>query len=156
MKFTLQLPINKPCTEVWNAFDNPDNMKKWQPSLLSFDRISGTRGQPGAVARLTYEENGQQFALIEKVTYREEAKRLDGVYENDFADNIVRNTFIAEGSDATLWVVEAEYKFKTLIMQILGPIMKKNFVARTQRDMECFKEMMEHQEGETLSRPASG
>ena len=136
MKFTLELPINRSRTEVWNAFDNPENMKKWQPSLILFERISGVQGQPGAMASLTYEENGRKFALIEKVTHREETQRLDGVYENDFADNTLRNTFIEQGSDQTLWVVETEFKFKTLIMRILGPTMKKNFVARTQKDIE--------------------
>ena len=145
MKFTLELPIHKPRVEVWKAFDNPENMKTWQPSLTTIDRISGTQGQPGAVSRLTYEENGRQFALIEKVTYREEPQRLDGVYENDFADNIVRNTFLEQGKDRTLWAVETEYKFKTMLMRILGPVMKKNFIARTQKDMERFKEMVESQ-----------
>ena len=154
MKFTLELPINKPRTEVWKAFDNPENMKKWQPSLIVFERLSGAQGQPGAVAKLTFDENGRKFALIEKVTHREEMQRLDGVYENDFADNIVRNTFIEQGNDQTLWVVETEYKFKTLIMRILGPLLKKNFVARTQQDMERFKEMVESQQGETMSRLA--
>jgi hypothetical protein len=149
MKFTLELPIDQSRAEVWKAFDNPENMKTWQPTLVSFDRISGTHGQPGAVSRLTYEENGRQFTLIEKVIYREEPNRLDGAYENDFADNTVRNTFVEQGSDQTLWVVETEYKFKTLIMRILGPVMKKNFVLRTQKDMERFKEMVERQSGET-------
>ena len=145
MKFILELPIHTSRAEVWKAFDNPENMKKWQPTLHSFEWISGVQGQPGAVSRLTYEEKGRQFTLIEKVTYREEPERLDGVYENDFADNIVRNTFIEQSNDQTLWRVETEYKFKTLIMRILGPIMKKNFVVRTQKDMERFKEMVEHQ-----------
>ena len=150
MKFTLQLPINKPRAEVWKAFDSPENMKKWQPSLLVIERISGVQGQPGAVSKLTYKEKERHFALIEKVTYRDEPQRLDGVYENDFADNIVRNTFIEQGNDQTLWVVETEYKSKTLIMRILGPLLKKNFVARTQQDMERFKEMVEsHQQDET-------
>ena len=153
MKFKLELPIHKPRTEVWKAFDNPENMKKWQPSLVLFERISGVQGQPGAVARLTYEENGRQFALVEKVTHREEAQRLDGVYENNFADNIVRNTFMEQGNDQTLWRVETEYKFKTLLMRLLGPIMKKNFVARTQKDMERFKEIVESQSGEVMISP---
>lgn len=145
MKFTLELPIKKPCAEVWKAFDNPQNMNKWQPSLISFQTISGTQGQPGAVSKLTFEERGRQFELIERVTHRAEPNRLDGVYENNFADNIVRNTFIEKGKDQTLWVVETEFKFKTLVMRVLGPIMKKTFVARTQKDMERFKEMVESQ-----------
>jgi len=143
MKFTLELPINKPHAEVWKAFDNPGNMKKWQPSLISFETVSGRQGQPGAVSKLTYEERERTFELIERVTHRAEPHRLDGVYENNFADNIVRNRFIEQSKEQTLWVVETEFKFKTLIMRILGPLMKKNFVARTRKDMERFKEMVE-------------
>jgi hypothetical protein len=145
MKFILKLSINKPRAEVWKAFDNPQNMNKWQRSLISFETISGRQGQPGAVSKLTFEERGRQFELTERVTHRDEPNRLDGIYENNFADNIVRNTFIEKGKDQTLWVVETEFKFKTLVMRILGPVMKKNFVARTQKDMERFKGMVESQ-----------
>jgi uncharacterized protein YndB with AHSA1/START domain len=145
MKFTLELPIRRSRAEVWKAFDNPENMKKWQPSLISFETISGTQGQPGAVSKLNYKEREREFSLMERVTYREDSHRLDGVYENDFADNTVRNTFIEQDKDNTLWRVETEFKFKTLFMRILGPIMKKNFVLRTRRQMERFKELVENQ-----------
>ncbi len=145
MKFTLELPINKSRAEVWKAFDNPENMKKWQPSLILLETVSGTQGQPGAVSKLIYKENEREFSLIEKVTHREEPRRLDGVYENNFADNILKNTFIEQSREQTLWVVETEFKFKTLLMRILGPIMTKNFVMRTQKDMERFKELVENQ-----------
>lgn len=145
MKFKLELPINKPRAEVWKAFDNIENMKKWQPSLVSLEPISGTPGQPGAVSKLTYNEGGREFALIEKITHRDEPNAFDGVYENNFADNTVRNKFIEQGKEKTLWVMETEFAFKTLLMKIMGPIMKRNFVTRTQRDMERFKEMAESQ-----------
>ena len=72
MKFKLEIPIGKPRDEVWKAFDNIENMKKWQPSLISFEPISGTPGQPGAISKLTYEENGREFSLIEKITHRDD------------------------------------------------------------------------------------
>ncbi len=53
--------------------------------------------------------------------------------------------FIEKSKDQTLWVVETEYQFKTRVMRILGPVMKKNYIARTQKDMERFKEMVENQ-----------
>ena len=105
--------------------------------------MSGTPGQPGAISKLTYEEGGHEFSLIEKITHRDEPSHFDGVYENNFADNIIRNRFIEQGKDQTLWIMETEYAFKTLLMKIVGPLMKKNFVARTQRDMERFKEVAE-------------
>jgi len=144
MKFKLQLPINKSRAEVWKIFDDPNNMNKWQPSLINIERVSGTTGQPGAVARLTYRSSVREFSLLEKVTFRAEPERLDGVYENDFAENVIKNTFLEQGKDTTLWKVEVEFKFKTLFMKVLGPLRKKNFVIRTQRDMERFKELAEN------------
>lgn len=143
MKFKLELPIHKPRADVWKAFDNTENIKKWQPTLIKFEPVSGAPGQPGAISKLTYEEGGREFTLIEKITHRDEPSSFDGIYENNFTDNIVRNKFIERGQHQTLWVTETEFRFKTLIMKIMGPLMKKNFVARTQKDMERFKEMAE-------------
>lgn len=144
MKFKLELTINKPHAEVWKAFDNPQNMGKWQPSLKKVEPVSGIQGRPGAVSKLTYEENGREFSLIERVTHRDEPNQLDGIYENEFADNPVKNSFITKGESETIWRLEATYKFKTLLMKILGPVMKKNFIIRTQKDMERFKEFVEN------------
>ena len=143
MKFKLELTIIKSCAEAWKAFDNPQNMSKWQPSLTKIEILSGTQGQPGAVSKLTYEEGGREFSLIEKVTYREEPHRLDSVYENEFTDNPMRNTFIEQAENQTIWVVVMEFKFKTIMMKLLGPFLKKNFVRRTQKDMDRFKELVE-------------
>jgi len=143
MKFKLEIVINRPGADVWKAFDNVENMKKWQPTLVKFEPVSGTPGQPGAVSKLIYKEGEREFSLIEKITYRDESHSFDGIYENDFADNVIKNKFIEQGKDKTLWVMETEFKFKTLLMKIIGPLMKKNFVTRTQRDMQRFKEMAE-------------
>jgi len=143
MKFKLELTINKPRPEVWKTFDDPSNMGKWQLSLKKIEPLNGVPGQPGAVSKLTFEENGREFSLIEKVTHREEPERLEGMYENEFSTNSVDNTFIEQDGNSTLWAVETEFRFKTFPMKIAGPLMKNNFVRRTHRDMERFKELVE-------------
>jgi len=143
MKFTLELPIQKSRTAVWHTFDNPENIKNWQPTLVNFETISGTQGQPGAISRLTYAEGKREFFLVEKVTFRAEPEQLDVVYENDFADNSVKNTFIATSENETLWTMEVEFKFKTRLMRIVGPFVKKNFIKRSEKDMTRFKEFVE-------------
>ena len=143
MKFKLETTINKPRTDVWQAFDNIENTQKWQPSLTDRELLSGTLGRPGAVSKLTYKEGEREFTLIEKVTHRDEPSEFDGVYENNFADNIIKNKFIEQGKDQTLWVIETEFKFKTLVMKIMGNVLKKNYVKRTEQDMQRFKEMVE-------------
>ncbi|HSM70229.1 MAG TPA: SRPBCC family protein [Anaerolineales bacterium] len=148
MKFRLELPIDKPLTEVWKAFDSAENLKEWQPSLIKFEHVSGTPGQPGAVSELTYNENEREFTLTEEITLREEPHRFDGVYKNEFSDSFIRNTFVEKGENETLWMTETDFKFKTLPMKIMGPLMKRNFVRRTYRDMERFKDFVEGIEGE--------
>ena len=143
MKFTLALPIAKSRAEVWKAFDSPENMKAWQPSLIKYENISGIQGQPGAVSKLTYAEGKREFFLIEKVSHRAEPDRFDGVYENNFAENTINNIFIATNDRETLWKVEVDFKFKTLLMKIVGPFAKKNFIKRSERDMERFKKFVE-------------
>ena len=143
MKFALELPLQKSRDEVWKAFDNPENTKIWQPSLVNFETISGIQGQPEAVSKLTYKEGKREFSLIEKVTHRAEPDRFDVVYENEFADNSVKNTFVIVNYNETLWRMEVEFKFKTLIMKLIGPSMKTNYILRTERDMQRFKEFME-------------
>jgi hypothetical protein len=145
MKYKLELTITKPRLEVWNAFIDPDKKKSWQPSLIRVEPVSGTDGQPETVKKLTFRENEREFSLLEKTIYREEPGSLHQLYENKFADNTIRNTFIEQGKDQTLWVQETEYKFKTLIMRVLGPVLKKNFIARTNQEMQRFKDMMESQ-----------
>jgi hypothetical protein len=143
MKFALELPLQKSRDAVWKTFDNPENTKIWQPSLVNFKTISGTQGQPGAVSKLTYDEGKREFSLIEKVTHRTEPDRFDIIYENEFADNSVKNTFVIVTDNETLWRMEVEFKFKTLIMKLAGPIMKTNYILRTERDMQRFKEFLE-------------
>jgi hypothetical protein len=143
MKFILELPLHKSRVEIWRAFDNPGNTKIWQTTLVGIETVSGIQGQPGAVSRLTYAEGKGEFALMERVTYRAEPERFDVVYENKFADNSVKNTLIATSENETLWKMEVEYKFKTLLMKVVGPFVKKNFVKRSQREMERFKEFVE-------------
>ena len=143
MKFALELPIQKSRDEVWKAFDNPENTKIWQPSLVNFETSSGIQGQPEAVSKLTYKEGKREFSLIEKVTHRAEPDRFDVVYENEFADNSVKNTFVIVNDNETLWRMEVEFKFKTLIMKFIGPSMKTNYILRTERDMQRFKEFVE-------------
>ena len=143
MKFKLELTINKSRADVWKMFDNPENMKNWQTSLINIETMSGITGQPGAITKLTYEEGKRQFSLIETVTHREEPKRYDVVYENEFTDNPVKNIFVETDDNKTLWTVEAEFKFKTISMKLLGPLLKKRLVARTQRDMDRFREFAE-------------
>jgi len=47
MKYTSQVVINLPINEVIVLFDNEKNLFKWQPELISFEHLSGEKGEVG-------------------------------------------------------------------------------------------------------------
>ena len=143
MKYNIELIINKPRGEVWQVFQDPERMKDWQTSLTAIEPINGTAGQPGAESKLTFEEKGREYSLIENIISCQEPEHILQSYENQFSVSTVQNSFLERGQGQTLWITETEYKFKTILMKIMGPVYKKNLVARTLRNMESFKEMIE-------------
>ena len=143
MKYTVELIINKPRSQVWQVFNDPEKMKIWQPSLSEVKLLNGMQSQPGAESRLTFREKEREFSLVETITQRQELECLEQRYENQFTVNTVRNLFFEQGQEQTVWTTETEYTFKTILMRIMGPLNKRNFAARTRKDMERFKEMIE-------------
>ena len=143
MKYNIELIINKPRSQVWQVFNDPEKMKLWQPSLSEVVLLNGTQGQPGAESRLTFHEKEREYSLVERIMDCQPPASLTQIYENQFAINTVKNSFIEQGQAQTLWITETEYKFKTPVMRMMGPLYRKNLAARTQRDMQRFKEMVE-------------
>lgn len=143
MRYKLEVLIEKPRAEVWKLFCDQEKINLWQPSIIKIEPISGRTGQPGAVSKWIYKSNEREYSLTEKILSREEPNRFESIFENEFAENTVNNRFIEQGEDRTLWVAETKYNFKTTIMKILGPFVKKRYVTRSMRDMERFKEMLE-------------
>lgn len=146
MKYSVEIMLNRSRAEVWAAFDNADNMKKWQPGLISFEPLSGTPGQPGAVSKLVYDEDGRRIEMIETITHRAEPAEFDGSYEAPGVYNLNRNRFHEVGPQQTRWVQETEFRFKGL-MALMAPFMGGSFRRTTLGYMERFKAMLEGSSG---------
>ena len=143
MKYKLEILINRSRAEVWNLFCDYEKISLWQPSIIKVEPVSGSTGQIGAISKWIYKANDREYFLTETILSREEPNRFENVFRNEFAENSVNNVFTEQDREQTLWVAETEYKFKTLLMTILGPFMKNRYVVRSKRDMERFKTMAE-------------
>ncbi len=143
MKYRLEILIDKSRAEVWNLFCDYEKINLWQPSIIKIELVSGTTGQVGAISKWIYKSNEREYFLSETILSREEPTHFGNIFRNEFAENSVNNIFTEQGRDQTLWVAETKYKFKTLLMIILGPFMKTRYKVRSKRDMERFKKMAE-------------
>ncbi len=147
MKFRHEIVIDADQDSVWAAFDNPDNMKGWQPTLESFTRRSGEDGQPGAVAELVYDENGRKVKLIETITERREPHFLAGSYKSDIGNALIVNHFEGAGEGRTRWTMYGNQSFKG-IFRVLGIFFAGSIRRRNEAMMNNFKLLAETKQAE--------
>jgi uncharacterized protein YndB with AHSA1/START domain len=142
MKHKAEIIIHAPRERVWAAFDNPDNLPRWQQGLESFAHKSGTPGQPGAVAELTYDENGRKVVLTETVSERREQEFLAGIYDSDFGTTTVVNQFEQIDDHSTRWTMWCHFRFRGLT-KLLALFMRSSIRKRTDADLQRFKTFAE-------------
>ena len=142
MKLKFETVIDADLSSVWAAFDNPDNMQRWQQNLESFNHISGERGQPGAVSELVYDERGKKVVLREEITERREPNFLAGFYESPMGKTVIVNHFEQIGEDATRWTSWCNFTFQGF-MKVMSIFVSGMIRKRTEADMARFKLMVE-------------
>ena len=142
MRLTFELELGRRREEVWKAFDNPDNIRKWQPTLVGYERVSGLPGQPGSIATLSYREDGRLVVLTEAITLRREPEEFGGSYESDMALNTIHNRFEVVSPWVTRWTVTVDFQFRGL-WRLLGWAFRRAIRRRTLTDLERFKTLLE-------------
>ena len=147
MKFRHEIIIDADLQSVWAAFDNPQNMKAWQPTLESFTRKSGEDGQPGATAELVYDENGRKVKLVETVTERREPHFMAGTYRSDVGNALIVNHFENLGDNRTRWTMYGNHAF-TGIFRFLSIFFAGSVRKRNEAMMNNFKLFAETQQAE--------
>jgi uncharacterized protein YndB with AHSA1/START domain len=147
MKFRHEIVIDADPQTVWATFDNPENMKSWQPTLESFTRKSGEDGQPGAVAELVYDENGRKVTLVETITERREPHFMASTYESEAGNALIVNHFEDAGDGRTRWTMYGNQTFSG-IFRLLGLFVAGSIRKRNETMMNNFKLLAETQAAE--------
>ena len=83
MKYSLELVINLPRDRLVELFDNQENVKKWQPDLVTFEHKSGEAGKVGAESRLVYRMGKGEQEMIETIVARNLPEEFSATYEAD-------------------------------------------------------------------------
>ena len=145
MKYTCELVVNVPRDQMLALFDDPDNLPKWQPGLISFTHTSGEAGQPGAKSTLLYDMNGRKVEMVETILTRNLPDEFSGTYEAQGVYNVNENHFYEDGPDRTRWVLDTEFQFSGF-MKIMAIFMGGVFRKQTMEHMTNFKKFAESAE----------
>ena len=142
MKFQLEIDINLPREQVIALFDNVENLKHWQPDLVSFEHLSGTPGQVGARSRLRYKMGKRDVELIETITVRQLPDIFAGTYKTEGVWNLIENRFVAVNARQTRWLTDNEFRCHGIV-KILSWLMPSMFKKQSFKFMQQFKAFAE-------------
>ena len=141
MKYACEVVIKRPRDEVIEKFDSTENLYKWQPSLESFEHVSGEPGQAGGVSRLTY-SGKRSMTMRETITARQFPDSFDATYEAPGVVNPCHNVFEDLGDGTTKWIMETEFIFSGF-MKFVSKLMGGSFRKETQSSLDKFKAWIE-------------
>lgn len=153
MRYTLEKEIDVPRDKVVEYFDNPDNLAKWQPSLVSMEHISGEPGQPGAKTMLKYKMGKREVEMVETIVRRDLPDEFTGTYEAKGVWNELINHFheIDDGK-RTRWEFETEFRCTTLILKVMAFLRPSMFKNASAKNMQDFKEFAEAEYAKETSK----
>lgn len=144
MKYTVETTINLPVNEVAALFENPDNLKLWQPGLISFEHLSGKPGTVGAKSRMKYKMGSREIEMIETITAKKFPYQFHANYEAKGVFNIVKNYFDPIGEKKTKYISEQEFEFSGF-MKLMGWLMPGVFKKQSKKYLKDFKAFAEKQ-----------
>lgn len=145
MKLNFEQTIDASLETVWAAFNNAASKGRWQQNFESYKHTSGDPGQPGAIAELTFNENGKMLLVNETITECREPDFLSASYASKFASTIIVNHFKSVDKNTTRWTSWCNFTFKGF-MKMMALFMAGTIRKRTEDDMHRFKLLVETDE----------
>lgn len=143
-RYKLETEIDVPRDKVIEYFDNPDNLPKWQPTLVSMEHMSGKPGQPGAKTMLKYKMGKREVDMIETIVRRDLPDEFTGIYEAKGVWNELINHFYEiDNGQRTRWEFETEFRCTGLMMRAMSFLMPGMFKKASTKNMQDFKEFAE-------------
>lgn len=142
MKYTTEVTINLPRERVIELMDTPENMTHWQPTLLRYTLLDDDPKAEGARMEMVYEERGGEQTITETIIKYNMPDEFIATYTTDGVYNKQVNHFYDEGNQ-TRWVSETEFRFESLMMKVIGFVMRGAFPNQTRETMENFKQFAE-------------
>jgi hypothetical protein len=117
MKPTIE--INLPANRVFELFMNKTNFKEWKKDFISYEFISGTPGEVGAVTKLVY----KRVTMFETITNKNFPNEIIAEYEHKRGEKTIMfhkasNHFASLSDNKTLLEVDME------ITKIIGLLPK--------------------------------
>ena len=140
--YTTEVTVNKPVDEVFSAFNNIENTKKWIPEIKSIDTIQSNFVKTGSIYQIVINNQGEDITMTEKVMAYIPNEKLTVFYD---AENMLKTndyTF-TENDGATKITLRATCVSESYMMACVFPYFKSTFKEQDQAYLNNFKQFIE-------------
>lgn len=144
MEYESEIIIDLPRARVVELFDSEENVRRWQPELISMVHVSGAKGQEGAVTALKYQMGKRVVEMNETITKRDFPETFNAIYEAKGVKNWVNNTFEELNPNQTKWLSRNTFKCGGL-MRIIAWLSPGMFKKQSMKYMVNFKKFAENE-----------
>ena len=143
MVIITRIIINKDVKEVWDFFNNPDNMPLWLTGFKSFEPISGEPGKIGSKATHVYRFRGKNFEMVQEIVKREEYKIISGILRHKSMESSIETSFEDVNHKRTSLVCLVRTEFKTSLLKVISKLLRPAWQKRQDKDFKTLKSIIE-------------
>lgn len=140
--YTVKVAINKPVSEVFNAFTKIDSVKHWIPEVQSVKTVNNNPGITGNVYSLVLLNQGQEITMTEKIMAYVPNEKVTLFYD---AENMLKKDdyLFSENEGITTVTLHASCQSDSYIMACVFPYFKSTFIDQDQGYLNNFKAYLE-------------
>jgi hypothetical protein len=143
MKYTCEIIIDKPLSEVIQKLDSAENMKHWQRGLQGYTMVSGTPGQDGSTMDLDYQMGKRRVKMTETIIKNNFPNEFFANYDAKGVHNEQQNYFEELPNGSTRWRSDSVFKFSSFGLKFFSWIMPGAFKKQSMVYLKDFKAFAE-------------
>ena len=143
-KYSAEVSINKPLSEVFQTFNNSENIKNWITEIKSFDVVNENPGKTGSIYKIVIDSQGQEITMTEKVIAFVPNEKVTLFFD---AENMLKTNdyLFSENNGITTITLNASCQSDSYIMACMFPLFKGTFQKQDQSYLNNFKDYIEKQ-----------
>ena len=147
---TITVEVDAPAEKTFAIFNKPGTMSEWLEGFISMELIEGEENEIGAKYKLTFEERGKQFSMIETITDFDVNERVGFDLTDDHGGNFHMDITFSEADGKTTIAETMTGSSSGIFGNAMMALMKSSI---NKQKTGWYEKLAEYIEGQEWSPP---
>lgn len=140
--YTTIVEVNKPLENVFETFNQIEDIKNWIPEVKTVNVITKSLGKTGSIYKIVIDANNQEITMTQKIVAYVPNEKVTVFYD---AENMLKtNDYIFEEKNGISKItLNSTCRSDSYIMACMFPYFKRTFKEQDQGYLNNFKSYIE-------------